>query len=441
MSRDLQASGSERLLRIRRSQWSAVAARAVAAAAGLVTLPLVLGHLGKPGYGLWMVIASVVAWMQLAELGLTSGVGNALAEANGRDDRQAACAYLTTALACLCGIAVAGIAVSIAISGVVPWPSIIGNADPAVLALAPSGFIAVAAIFFVTLPLSLAQTVVTAHQRAYVANWLHAGAALLSLGAVFGAVRLQLPLPAIIVAASAGQILALLLLWSLLGRVVPGVSATGSGISREALARISRSSIPLFLFQIGALATNQLVNVVLSHLASLSLVADYNVLLGVYLAIFSLGAALSLPYYPAIREAFERRDGAWIRAAFRQALALRLGVVAVLGAPLLVIGDWAVRFWIRQPLEQPLGWTGWLLFLVCMILASASSMLSEVLSGLDDIWFQVRLVFATAAVVLAAMVLLVPAFGVAGVFGAMLLSTGLPILACWRRLRKVVAGV
>jgi O-antigen/teichoic acid export membrane protein len=404
-------------------------------------LPLVLGHLGKPAYGLWMLIASVVAWMQLAELGLTSGVGNALAEANGRDDRQAARAYVATALACLCAIAVAGIAVSIAVAGALPWPSIIGSADPAVVVLAPSGFIAVAAIFFVTLPLSLAQTVVTAYQRAYVANWLHAGAALLSLAAVFGAVRLQLPMPAIIVAASAGQILALLLLWSLLGRVVPGIPAGANAISREALARISRSSIPLFLFQIGALATNQLVNVVLSHLASLSLVADYNVLLGVYLAIFSLGAALSFPYYPAIREAFERRDGAWIRAALRHAFALRLVVVALLGVPLLAIGDWAVQFWIRQPLEQPLGWTGWLLFIACMVLTSASSMMSEVLSGLDDIWFQVILVFATAAVVLGAMALLVPSLGVTGVFTAMALSTALPIAVCWRRLRRLVAGV
>ncbi|HUN67304.1 MAG TPA: hypothetical protein VMU46_00790, partial [Burkholderiales bacterium] len=329
LSSDLQASADPRLLRIRRSQWSAVATRAVAAAAGLVMLPLVLGHLGKPAYGLWMLIASVVAWMQLAELGLTSGVGNALAEANGRDDRRAARAYVATALACLCGIGVVGIAASIAVSGVLPWPSIVGSSDAAVVSLAPSGFIAVASIFFVTLPLSLAQTVISAYQRAYVANWLHAGAALLSLGAVFGAVRLQLPMAAIIVAASSGQMLALLLLWGLLGRVVPGVSAAASGVSREALARISRSSIPLFLFQIGALATNQLVNVVLSHLGSLSLVADYNVLLGVYLAIFSLGATMSLPYYPAIREAFERRDGAWIRTALRQALRLRLGVVAV----------------------------------------------------------------------------------------------------------------
>jgi O-antigen/teichoic acid export membrane protein len=428
-------------VRIRRSQWSAVAARAMAAAAGLVALPLVLGHLGKSAYGLWMVIASVGAWMQLAELGLTSGVGNALAEANGRDDRMAASAYIATALACLSAIAVAGLGLVFFAAGALPWHSIVGNADSAIVALAPPAFIAVGAVFFVTLPLSLAYTICLAHQRAYIGNWLQAGAAFVSLAAIYAAVRLRLPLPAIVVAASVGQILVLVLLWIFLGRAVPGTSVAPGRISRAALRRISRSSIPLFLFQIGALATNQLVNIVLSHLSSLSLVADYNALLAVYLAIFSLGAALSLPYYPAIREAFERRDGAWIHTALRQALALRLGVAVALGSPLLLIGDWAVRFWIRQPLERPFGWTGWLLFLACMVLASTSSMLSEVLSGLDDIWFQVALVFATAAVVLLAMFLLVPSLGVAGVFGAMAMSTALPIVVCWRRLRAMVTRV
>lgn len=431
----------DRFLHIRRSQWSALAVRAVAVAAGLVTLPLLLGHLGKPAYGLWMVIASVVAWMQLAEVGLTSGVANALAEANGRGDRRAAAAYVANALICLSGITVLGVAVSFFIAADLPWGSIVGSSDPQVLALAPECFAAVAAIFFFTLPLSLSQTVISAHQRGYIANWLHAGAALVSLGAVYGAVSLSLPMAAIILAASGGQVLALVLLWVFLERVVPGIASGALAVDRTALRRVLRSSVPLFLFQIGALATNQLVNVVLAHLSSLALVADYNVLLGLYIGIFSLGAALSQPYYPAIREAFERRDGAWIEGALLHALALRTGVVATLALPLIAIGDWLVQFWIRQPLESPLGWTGWLVVVACMVLASASSLLSEVLSGLDDIWFQVLLVFASAAVVMGAMLALVPPLGVAGVFGAMALSTALPIMVCWRRLRARVALV
>jgi O-antigen/teichoic acid export membrane protein len=429
----------DRFLRIRHGQLSGLAARLVSACAALIMVPLLLDYLGKPAYGLWMVIASVVAWMQLLDLGMSNGVGNALAEANGRGDDGAASRYVTTTLLCLAAIAIAGITTSLLLAHILPWETIVGRSDMLVRAQAPLCFAALAVLLFLNLPLSLAQTVMSAHQRSYVANWMQIVATLVSLAAVYVAIRARLALPAIILAAGTGQVLALALLWLLLRKFVPGVCVRTEAIRLDAVRRISRSSVPLFLFQIGALATNQFASILLAHVSTLAVVADYNILLQAYGSVFALGAVLSFPYYPAIREAFERRDGAWIRIATRRALLTRLAVVAAFGLPLLGIGDWLLETWLRQPLERPMGVAGWSVFLACMILASASSLLSEVLSGLDDIWFQVILVFVTALVVLAAMAVLLPLFGAVGVFAAMALSTALPIVVCWRRLRAAVA--
>ncbi len=433
------ARASDRFARIHHSQVSGVAARLVAAAAGLVMVPLALGYLGKPAYGLWMVIASVVAWMQLSDFGVSSGTGNALAEANGRGDLKAASSYATTALLCLTGIAAGGICAAFLLAERLPWPTILAESDPSLLAQAPSCFVAVAALFFLTLPLSLSHAVMAAHQRAYVANWLQAAGSLVSLGAVYAAVSYRLPMAAIIIAAGVGQLAVQAVLWASIGRFIPGLTLQPSAVTLDALRRVSRSSIPLFLFQIGALAANELVSIVLAHISTLAAVADYNVLLRLYLSVFALGAALSFPYYPAIREAYERREFVWIRTAVLRVLLTRLGIVAALGLPLLRLGDWLVEAWLGQSLERALGLGGWSIFLACMLLASASSLLSELLTSLDDIWFQVIVVAVTALVVISAMLLLVPGLGVAGVFAAMALSTFFPILVCGLRLRATVA--
>ena len=430
---------ASRDLHLRRSQWAALAARGVAFAAGLAMVPLVLGHLGKPVYGLWMLLASLVAWLQLADLGLSAASANALAEANGRADLPAASAVLATAGIAVTALSVLGAAAALLAAPGLPWARIAATDDASLLGLAPAAFSVLAVLFFLALPLQLAQVALGAFQRAWVAHGVLAGGAVLSLAGVAVAVAAALPLPAVIAASGAGQVLALLVLWACLRRQVRGLSAAPRQANRAALGRLLPSALPFLLFGVGALATNQLVPAVLAQVATLATVADYAVLLSLYTGIFSLGLALSQPYYPAIREAFERRDTPWIRGALQRLLRLRMGVTGALTLPLVIFGDALVAAWTGLSLERPLGLAGWAGFLACMVLASASSALSEVLAGLDDLWFQVILVAATAVTVIAGIVLLVPRLGVGGVFIAMAASTVLPILVCHGRLRRRLA--
>ena len=48
---------------------------------GFVSVPLTIHYLGTEQYGAWMTINGILAWVSLTDLGLTTGLANALTSA------------------------------------------------------------------------------------------------------------------------------------------------------------------------------------------------------------------------------------------------------------------------------------------------------------------------------------------------------------------------
>jgi O-antigen/teichoic acid export membrane protein len=206
-------------------------------------------------------------------------------------------------------------------------------------------------------------------------------------------------------------------------------------ISRSAFSRVAASSVPMFLFQIGALLVNQLVNLVIARTATLALVTDYNVVLRLYIFVFAIAAGLSSPFYAAIREAHERGEARWAWKAMRYSLSVRVLATLPFAAILVAAGDLLVSWWIGASIARPIGTWGWACVSLCLLLSAISSLLSEVLQSLDDIWAQVGIVFLSAATVLGLLGVLIPGLGVPGVFLAMAASTIFPLGWSYRRLK------
>lgn len=74
-----------------------------------ISYPLYLHYLGYEGYGLWLILTTVLTLAQLGTLGIAPAVAKLVAEELGRHNSRAAASYITTALAFLC------------ISGVTVW--------------------------------------------------------------------------------------------------------------------------------------------------------------------------------------------------------------------------------------------------------------------------------------------------------------------------------
>jgi len=415
---------------------SGLAAKLIIALIGLVSVPLTIHYLGKEQFGLWMVVSSLVIWMQIADFGIGNGLTNALAEAHGRDDHGAANGYFSASIAATLVMALFCFAIIYSLSLWLPWNIIINLHKDDLAPLAAQCFLAAGMVFVVNIPLSVASRALIAYQCGYLASATQILSAFASLAGLFVAIMMKLDLFWLVVLSSSGQLIGHLLAFGILLKILPWLRFHRKFITGQALRRIADSSIPLFIFQIGALSVNQLVNIVIVQVGTLEMVADYNVVLKIYILVFTVGISISAPFYPAIREAYEKHEAIWVMNALNRVLFVRLAVLLPAGICLLFTGDLIIQLWIHMPIESRFGFMGWLAFLLSLLFAATSSTLGEILTSLDDIWPQIKIVFLSAVVVLTSMVILIPKIGLAGVFFAMAISTLYPILWSWRKLKS-----
>ena len=415
---------------------SSILAGVMTSLLSLISVPLSVGYLGKEQFGLWMVLNSLVVWIQLSDCGMSDGLVNALAEANGKRDRTAACAYVTTSLVVLSLISFILLGCLFLSYRYLPWQRILNLSSFENTLIAGRCFVTLGFLFILNIPLSIVTKIFSAFQLAYITNAVQVLSSTLSLIGLVVAIHFELDLPSLVLIVAACPLLGNLSLWLLLRRYLPWMRITSQLLSRTALSRIAKSSIPLSIYQIGVLLVNHAVNIVLAQVVGLSMVADYQILLRLYLLVFSVGTVVARPFYPALREAFEGADHSWVSASVRRVLILRAGLATLLSLPLLFIGDWLVKAWIGQALNERFGFFGWASLTILLISSSVSSTLGEILLVLDEINPQIKIVFLSAAVTLGGIVYFVPTSGLAAVYAVMAVSTFYPILWGFHRLDR-----
>ena len=73
-----------------------VVARATQVATRLVTVPIVIFHLGLGGYGIWSIIMTTAAYMRFGSIGVKSAFQKYVAEATGNGDFETTNKLLST---------------------------------------------------------------------------------------------------------------------------------------------------------------------------------------------------------------------------------------------------------------------------------------------------------------------------------------------------------
>ena len=106
---DTIAASERAQRRVRRASATGAASAAAAVVqtgVGLLVVPLSLAYLGNERYGLWMTATSLTAMLAFADFGMGNGLLNAIATADGSDDRHAAATATASAAFLLAGVAV-----------------------------------------------------------------------------------------------------------------------------------------------------------------------------------------------------------------------------------------------------------------------------------------------------------------------------------------------
>ncbi len=86
-----------------------VVANAAQMVTRLVTIPIVIAHLGLGGYGIWSIIMTAAAYMRFGSVGIKSAFQKYVAEATGNDDYETANHLLSTGSALMLVLSVLGL--------------------------------------------------------------------------------------------------------------------------------------------------------------------------------------------------------------------------------------------------------------------------------------------------------------------------------------------
>jgi O-antigen/teichoic acid export membrane protein len=388
----------ERYRRIALTTVSGMTARVVGSLLGLVSVPLVLSYLGKERYGLWATITALVAWVSLFDLGLANGLVNLLSAAHGRDDKAEAGRHLSTAFAAL--VVMAGVLSIVAFLGVgvVPWGKVLGAGGVADESTIRWSVAASLLLFVVSLPFSVTAQVYAAYQRTYLLNSFVFGSAVLGFALLLLALRLHVTMPLLIlIYGIGGPVCGAVAFFYATRKAMPWLRPRVRSISRQHLRALISFSLPIFLFQIGALAVNQTQAIMLAHRCNMSVVAAYSIAMRVYLLVIAVVQIGTNSFVPALREAYERGDHDWTRRAFARLLRLRLAITMSAGCAVVLLGDTLLRLWLRRT-DIAFGREVWAVMALLLVASTWCASYSELLSIMDRLWLNVAAVLCNGTV-------------------------------------------
>ena len=417
-----EGRSQERYRRIVLSTGASLAGTAVTTLVGLAIVPLLVSRMGKDFYGLWATVFSLTPWIALLDMGMVGGLVVAIAEANGRDDREGAAAGFSSAFFSL---ALAGVLASVALAAVVafaPWESVVHLPAGLSRSSVTAGVALVGVVAALSLPLGLVTQAWTGYQKAFVATSFTAGGSLLSLALLVAAVRLGGSPFAVFAAGSLAGFVAGLASLAFLSRAMPWMRPSPRRVSRPAFRRLLGTATPLYLFQIGSLLVNQSQRPVLSASAGLGVTAEYDLLARIYVLAITLITVSSASFAPTFRESLERGDGEWMRKTFWRLVRLRMAAAAALCLGIVLGGNAVLRLWLgRQDFQFAL--PVWLTLAALILAAVWASPFFELLTILDRIWPQVAVVLVQGPLTVGLTWYLGSRYGVLGALLALVTPT------------------
>lgn len=433
--------GRERVRRVVLTGAASFGARAISFATLLVSIPITVSYLGTERFGVWATISSTAAFVGLADLGISNGLVNRIAEAHSRADELAAHRHVSNAFFSLVGISAALGVLLVVVAPFVPWDAAFNVSSPQAVREVGPAFVAFAAITIATLPLGVAQRVYTGYQEGYIPGLVLAAASLLSLALIALAIVFGASLTWLVLALSCGPFTAglantILLFWFRRPQLRPKLGY----VDRAGAKAIVLAGFLFLAIQLAGAAAYQTDSLILAHVLGPRAVTQYTVplrLFGIVSLLLGFGLA---PLWPAYREAMVTGDHVWVRATFRRSLWLSLGVAGLSSALLVATGRWIVSVWVPSlpPAETQL----LLALAVWTTLTGASGALAMFLNGLGAIRFQAMCGVTMALANVPLSIVLTQRVGIAGVlWGSVVTQVAFVLLpsAAYLRFRSPIA--
>ena len=337
----------ERYRRAALTGLSASLGKIISLGTSILTVRLTFRYLGAERYGMWMTITSIVMMFGFADLGMSNGLINLIADSMGREDRQAARQAVSSGFWMLSMVA-AVLSIGAAIAYPFVDASRLFNVHSS-LAMHESGpaLLVFFACFALNLPLGTVRGTQSGMQQGFLNNMWSTLGTLLSLGAMLLAIHLHAGLPVLVLSLSLPPLVASLLNGvQVFGFSHPELLPRPTAFSSRAASRLLRTGLMYFLMQVSMSIGMQSDNVVIAQILGAKSVADYAVPARLFNIVTSFLVMISGAMLPAYAEAMARSDGHWIRKSFKRVAIAGTAATIVVAVPLTIFGNRILSIWV-----------------------------------------------------------------------------------------------
>lgn len=419
-----EGRSEERHRQILLTTLSSGGSKLLAAIISFAMIPLTLNYLGTERFGLWMTISSVVTMLSFADLGIGSGLMNAVATAQGKDDVQEIKKKIAASLMLLSGIALLIIALFFLIEPFVPWVKILNvNSELARKEAVPTISVVVV-LFAISMPAGVAIKVLMGLQKGFAANLWLAAASVVGLGFVLGVIHIGGGLPSLAAATLAPLVVAGVIAGLyLFAKQSPYLRPQFSTLSVIDVKSLAGTSSLFFVLQISGLIAFQTDNLIVAHYLGAESVAVYAVTFKLF-TIPSIIISLFLnALWPAYAEAKSRGDMEWIYKSFIKSLKLSALIAVPISIVTLICAPWIIDQWVGKEINPK--WDLLVGLFFWSLLTILGGNFAALMNGLGVIKFQAVASVAMAAVNITLSIWLVQMIGVSGVIWGSVLSLAL----------------
>ena len=386
-SPETDRSGHRRTIRAGITGIVTIFSRGIAVLINLMTIPLTSHYLGKERFGLWLILSSFIAWVSIADLGLTNSLVNALSRADGKNDSDMAKESVASAFWMVTPIALVAITVIIFVSPLISWQDIFNLTSSQAIDEVTTAVVIVLIYCALRLPGSIISCIYHAYQEGYVHHFWNFLSGITGTFFLIIAIKLQAGLPVLAAATLGGMLIAdigsgvYLFFWRR-----KYLQPKLNGFKWDRAKTLLKNGFQFWVAQISAVAITHTNLIIISMLFGAADVSGYGTTLRLFAFVGAIQTAFVSPLWAAYGEALTRSDVTWIRHTFYRSIRFSLLWMLIVGIVVYMLLPVIFRLLLTDDIkaDQGLG----LAIFSTEVINAISRCFSTFLNGLGEIRLQ-----------------------------------------------------
>ncbi len=393
----------------------------------IISVPLTIAYLGTERYGLWLTISSFAAFLSFSDLGVGNGLLNAIANANGRNDRLAMRRAISSSVLLLTGVSIGLLILFWVIYPYAPWQQVFNVSSAQAIAEAGPALAVFVTCFLINMPFEAVHRVQEGLQEGYRSKLWQAGGSLASLLALVVTIRYQLGLPWLVLSFTGVPVVVTCLNnISVYGSRYPWLRPAWGFATRTEAKNLANVGFMFLLVQLSMAVAFASDNMVIAQILGPATVTQFGVPQRLFALLLMLVSVALSPLWPAYGEALSRNDVAWAKQTLARTVRSSLSIVGPMALVVVLLGQWIIQVWVGPGVSP-----SWLLltgFGVWVVISSAGNAMAMFLNGAGKVRFQVVTATAMAVTNLMLSIHLTHLIGVPGPIWGSVISYAIVLL-------------